>query len=425
MAMKLYDVIRKDYKEKGIKDLEKPVLPTEEPAGHPTPPRFHDRQTPPWRKLIVIAGALLFIGFLYLIGIYFVHATVTVTERQIPFSLQDTQVDLANQKTADPGRLSFQAMVVTDSVSRQVFGSAMTTSTTKAAGTAVIVNLYSKSSQTVRSGTTLVGANGEDYVTQSTVTVPGYTGSGTTKTPGSISVEIAAAAVGPAYNTSGTTFTVSGWSGANAKLFYASSAGAITGGQNGAMHTLSDSDKQQTLITLQSALNEKLGRETRAQIPSDLVTFPDLQFTSIDPTSMVLQGDTIQFTATLAGTMVSYLIPRDILEQTIASKAITDHLYPDVSIPDLGGVHVTPVTPLPSNPTNIPNDITVAVSGQGTIITNVDKARVTQAVLGIGRGSFDSALSGIAEIDTASYSLMPFWAPYFPYKADRITVNIK
>src|SRR6185312_3708978 len=98
-------------------------------------------------------------------------------------------------------------------------------------------------------------------------------------------------------NTTGTTFTISGWSGANAKLFYASSAGSISGGQNGAMHTLTDSDKQQATATLQAALNEKLSRETRSQIPDGWVTFPGLQFTSIDPSKMVLQGDTIQFNA--------------------------------------------------------------------------------------------------------------------------------
>lgn len=426
MALKLYDVIRKDYKQKGITDLEKegPVLPEEEPAT-PRRPIVQQPRRPAWRKIAVIGGAALFVGLLYVVGIYFVHANITVTERQIPFSLQNTQIDLANEKTASAGRLSFQAMVVTDSVTRQVFGSAMTTSTVKATGKAVIVNLYSKNSQTIRSGTTLTGTNGQKYLTQSKVVVPGYTGSGASKVPGSISVNITAAAVGPAYNTTGTTFTISGWSGANAKLLYASSAGAITGGQNGAIHTLSDMDKQRVTTTLQAALNEKLSRETRAQIPPALVTFPDLQFTAINANNIVLQGDTIQFTATLTGTMVSYLIPRDTLEQTIANKAVSDHIYSDVTIPALGSIQVEPVTPLPTDPNNIPNDITVSVSGQGTIITNVSSDKVRQSVLGIPRGSFNSALSGISEIDTASYSLLPFWAPYFPYNADRITVKIK
>jgi hypothetical protein len=422
MALKLYDVIRKDQKDK-----ENAIL--DEKTYDQTPVRERisreGREGSPhsnWRNILVFGLALIFLSGLYILGAVFVHATVTVTQRQIPFSLQDTQLDVANENSAVPGRLSFQTMVVTDSVTRQVFGSAMTTSTTKATGTAVIFNQYSKSGQTVRSGTTLTGANGEKYLTQKTVTVPGYTG--TAKTAGTVSVPIVAAAAGPAYNSNGTTFTISGWSGANAKLFFGTS-GAISGGQNGATHTLSDSDKASTLTTLQEALTEKLSRETHAQIPDNLVTFPDLQFTSIDTASTVLSGPDIQFPATMTGTMVSYLIPKDLLEQAIASKAITDQMYPNVTIPDLGGITVSAVSALPADPSNTPDSITISVSGQGTIITEVPQATVQQDVLGIRRGLFTSALSGIPEIDTAKYSLMPFWAPYFPYKPSRITIKVQ
>ncbi len=426
--MKLYDVIRKDYKEKGLPDLDPLPPETPEPPVKVKKPVYREEYegepTSNWRKIIVIGGALLFIALLYIVGTVFVHATVTVNQRHIPFSLQDTELDVANETTTGPGRLSFQTMVVTDTVTRQVFGSAMTTSTTKASGKAVLFNQYSKTAQTVRSGTTLTGANGQKYLTQATVSVPGYTGTGTTKTAGSASVAIVAAGIGPAYNTNGTTFTVAGWSGANAKLFFGSS-GLISGGQNGAMHTLSPTDRQQALTTLQAALTEKLSRETRSQIPDDLITFPDLQFTTIDTTSLVAQGSDIQFPASLQGTMVSYLIPRDLFEQAIASKAIADHVYPSVTIPDLGAVTVRSVTPLPTDPAHIPDSITIAVSGQGTIITQAAVPVIQQAVLGIPRGTFNAALLSIPEIDTATYSLYPFWAPYFPYKPSRIKIKIQ
>jgi hypothetical protein len=434
MTMKLYDVIRKDHKAKGQTDLDKEfVIPVPKPSPRRKAIIKAEKEiieevthlSSRWKKILVITLCLLFIAGLYLIGIYVVHATVTVTERQIPFSLFDTRVEVANEKNVDPGRLSFQTMTVTDSVTRVVFGSALTTSTTKAGGQAVIFNQYSTRSQTIRSGTTLTATNGQKYVTQASVSVPGYTGSGSAKVAGSATVDITATGVGTAYNSAGTTFTVSGYSGANAKTFYATSAGAITGGQNGAMHTLSDTDKQQTLATLQAALAEKLLRETRAQIPDTLVTFPTLQFTSIDDTASVMQGSTIQFPVTLKGTMVSYLLPRDGLQQAIASKAISDHLYPHVSIPDLGAVHIDPISPLPADASNIPQSITLSVSGQGTIITKVPIATVRQAVLGISRRAFTAALSDIPEIDTARYTLSPFWAPYFPYKPDRITIKVQ
>ncbi len=429
--MKLYDVIRKEHKDKGIVDPE--PMPAmwkgsyEEIEGRKrvSGPLNEGGKQSSWRKLLVISCALIFVGGLYIIGIKFVHAKVTVTERHIPFSLFNTQLEVANENNVDSGRLSFQTMVVTDTVTRQVFGSAMTTSTTKASGSAVIFNQYSKNAQTVRSGTTLIGANGKKYITKASVVVPGYTGTLKNKTAGSATVNFVAVDVGPAYNSDGTSFTIAGWSGANAKLFYASSAGAINGGQNGAVHTLTESDRQQALITLQGALQEKLARETRSQIPDNLVTFPDLQFTSVDNSTVVLQGTTIQFPVTIKGTMVSYLIPRDRLEEAIASKAISDHLYPNVSIPDLGSIHVEPVSVLPADPKNIPSSITISVSGQGTIITKAPLVNIQEALLGASHDEFEHVVSGVPEIDTAEYSLTPFWAPYFPYNTDRIKVIVK
>ncbi|MDB5254864.1 MAG: hypothetical protein JWL92_240 [Candidatus Nomurabacteria bacterium] len=427
MAMKLYDVIRKEHKDKGIVDPE--PMPTMWKGSYDEVAEKHhaadDRPMARWKKMAVIACALIFIGLLYMAGVKFVHASVTITERRIPFSLFNTQLEVANEKTADEGRLSFQTMVVTDTVTRQVFGSAITTSTTKATGSAVVFNAYSTKGVSIKAGTTFTGVNGKKYVTKAAVSVPGYTLNGKVKVAGSASVSLVAADVGPTYNSDGTSFTISGWTGANAKLVYATSAGALNGGQNGAVHTLTEADRAQAMVTLQGALQEKLARETRSQIPDNLVTFPDLQFTSVDNNSLILQGNTIQFPATLKGTMVSYLIPRKSLEQAIARKAIADHLYPDVTIPDLGAIQIEPVSVLPADPKNIPSSITISVSGQGTIITKAPVDTIQQSLLGASHDQFKAVISAVPEIDTAQYSLMPFWAPYFPYQADRIKVQIK
>ncbi len=294
MAMKLYDVIRKDHKAKGIVDPEPmPALwkgsYDEVVEGNHVAEDRHPMAR--WKKMLVIACAIIFIGLLYLAGVKFVYAKVTITERRIPFSLFNTQLEVANEKNADEGRLSFQTMVVTDTVTRQVFGSALTTSMTKATGNAVVFNAYSKNAVSIKAGTTFTAVNGKKYTAKATVSVPGYTLNGKVKVAGSASVALVAADVGPTYNSNGTSFTISGWTGANAKLVYATSAGALNGGQNGAVHTLTEADRAQAMVTLQGALQEKLARETRSQIPDNLVTFPDLQFTAVDNNSLVLQGE--------------------------------------------------------------------------------------------------------------------------------------
>ena len=78
---------------------------------------------------------------------------------------------------------------------------------------------------------------------------------------------------------------------------------------------------------------------------------------------------------------------------------------------------MTSVSPLPTDPNNIPSSITIAVSGQGTIITEVPQSTVQQAVLGIARGTFTSALSGIPEIDYRPIQSVPVLGAVFPLQS--------
>jgi uncharacterized protein YlzI (FlbEa/FlbD family) len=416
--MKLYDVIRKEQLAEGVPEKS-------EPEVHRTPHPFHEMHVS-WKRIGIIAAAVAFIAVLYLLGIRFVHAKVVIVERQVPFSLAHTELELVHEKDASAGRLAFQTMVVTTEITREIFGSETIASTTKAKGKAVFFNEYSKTSQTVKSGTTITASNGKKYVTQQTVAVPGYTMNGKIKNPGtSIQVVISAADTGPTYNSEGTSFTVSGWSGTKAKQFYARSAGPISGGEAGARHTVSDADRPQVVATLQAQLIERLKRETRAQIPENLVTFPDMQFVSIDTDSFVLGGDSIKFPAKVKGTMISYLISRDLLETAIAKVTMSDHRYNDVSIPALGDIAVEPVSAIPTSTTNIPDAITVAITGQGTIITKAPLIEVQEALIGISRTNFSQALSDIPEIGSAKYSLIPFWAPLFPRQPKDITVIVQ
>jgi hypothetical protein len=419
--MKLYDVIRKEQLTK--KAAKKSEQPTVEMIA---PPEYDGYAAPhkpfSWKKIGVIAAIILLVAGVYMLGVKLVRARVIVQERHIPFSIADLELDVAHEDQADAGTLSFQAMVVTSTVSREVFGSELSQSTTKAKGKAVIFNEYSKTPQTIKTGTVLTATNGKKYVTQATVSVPGFTQKGTVKTAGTATVAITASDVGESYNIDAANFTVSGWTGARAKQLYARSAGPLTGGEAGVRHTLSASERETVVATLQAQLVERLKRESRAQIPPDHVTFADLQVATIDPTSLKISGEGIKFPAELSGTMVSYLIPRDLLEQSIANKAISGDDFTDVTIPALGDITVKPVSALPTDPDRIPDMITIHLSGEGTVITKVPLETLRESLVGIERNIFAQKVSDIPEIDTARFMLYPFWAPLFP--TDRTKIDI-
>lgn len=421
--MKLYDVIKKEKMEKsGIIEVAPPEYPeelfTEKKVKLPK-----KRKKLSLRTIGLISLIIFILAGLYLLGMRFVFAKVIIKERIIPFSFDRIQFELEEEKIADPGRLSFQVMSVDATTTKQVYASGLQQSNTKASGKVVIFNEYSTSPRTIKSGTTLTSADGKKYVTQAAVTVPGFTTVNKVKKAGtSPEVTVVAAATGESYNTAGTSFTVSGYTSSQ---IYARSAGAIKGGEAGMAHVLTEKEKEDAMLSLQAGLAERLKRETRAAIPPEYITFPNLQVIDIDKNSLVLKGSTISFPASIEGKMVSYLIARDDLERALASKLISEQTYPDVVIPTIEKLTVEPLSSLSTNIDKIPETITIAISGEGTIVTKVSPEKVRQVVLGIPRKAFEIAMQSISEIEEARYVFYPFWAPLFPSIQDRITVIIQ
>ena len=421
--MKLYDVIRKEQldKKNGVVEINTPEYSSEVTTNYT--PFDIPRRRSSWRTILVIAGAIMFIAVLYVVGMKFVYARITVTERHIPFSFDRMQLEMEEEKTAGTGRLSFQVMVVSSEVTRQVYASALAQSNTKSSGNIVLFNEYSTKAISIKKGTTVTATTGKKYITQAAISVPGYTTVNKVKKAGtSAQVQVVAAEVGASYNAEGTSFTVSGY---NSKQVYGRSAGAITGGEAGIAHVLTEEDRESAILTLQADLAEKLKRETRAAIKDEYVTFPNLQFITIDRDSLTIKGNDIKFPASIKGTMVSYLINRDMLEGAVASKIVSDHVYSDVAIPALGDIAVEPISAIPTDATQVPETLTISLSGTGTLITKVPEEKIRQSVIGIGRKSFAATLQPIPEIDEARYVLYPFWAPFFPTIEDRITVIVK
>lgn len=414
--MKLYDVIRKEQiKEEDIGDT---------PVRSFVPTEPHQKNTR--RRRLVFFGLLaLCLTGIYITGIYVVRAKIFVTERRIPFTAPDMKLELPHESDTGPQRLSFQTMTVTSEINREIFGSELTQVTGKAKGSVVFLNEYTKSSVTLKSGTRLVGQNSKTYVTTQSVVIPGYTIDSKKKKISGASPSIAVVAVeaGPSYNSAGLSLTISGYSGTKKKQIYARSVGEFTGGESGMRHTVSDAERPALLESLKTQLAERLRRETRAQIPSEFITYPDLQFISIDTDSLKLEGEGVKFTAKIKGSMLSYLIPRELFEIAIAKEVLSDSSYESVAIPSILSLSVIPESAIPTNSKTEPSTISIKVSGQGTIITKAPADKIKQALLGNGRDQFDALLSVFPEIESARFRLTPFWAPFFPKQEHAFTVE--
>lgn len=422
--MKLYDVIvkekmdRKGVIQAGDVEYPKELFKKQESIDIPEKKKRFS-----FKNIGVLGASIGFIAVLYILGMYFVFAKVTIAERHIPFSFDEIVLELDEGKSTDDKRLSFQVMKSEATASKQVYTSNLQQTVTKAEGSIVLFNEYRSSAITIKKGTVITSEKGKKYITQSAVTIPAFTGTGTNKKAGiSQEVKIVASNAGAEYNSEATSFTVAGYKN---DQVYARSAGAIRGGESGVLHVLDSSEKEIAMSDLQANLAERLKREARSSIPADYITYPDMQVMSIDKDSFVYKGANIRFPAKIDGEMVSYIIPRDALENALANRIVSDQTYPDVVIPTLSDLKVTPITALPTDIDKIPENISVAISGSGVIVTKVPIEKVKQALLGIPRKAFSGALNSITEIEEAKYIFYPFWAPFFPSIPDRINIIIK
>ena len=336
--MKMYDVVRKNQKKEPPKKRNVDVA---EFAGKAKTSRAVGRQRDvfpfererepvealPFRqkalRLGIFFGIGSFIVGVYLLGVQFVHASVIVRERQVPFNLEKTSFDVPNEAVSGgAGHLSFQVAAVPAQVTMKIY------SQPEDSTDAVAATLETK---------------------------------------------------------------------------------------------LRNKLQQQTVAMIDEA-NDANARRSDAV----LISYPGLQRIIIDSAgvqSTPVVGSTVETEVSLKGVMVSYLFPKALFEQKIASYAASDKSVP-VTIPNIADLSVESPDLPDTTADAAPERITLAVSGQGTLVSTVPVVRIRQALLGASRSDVPALLRAIPGVESAQFMLYPFWSPYFPASMNAITVSV-
>ncbi len=190
-------------------------------------------------------------------------------------------------------------------------------------------------------------------------------------------------------------------------------------------YQIADADRENIANTLSADVFERLKRQTRTQIPDGLLLNPELQFFFFNKNNISFTGNTIAFPAIAQGTLTSYLINTQVLEQAIAATVLHDtKTYPEVVIPEIGSLQIKAISAAPLDPNTIPDTFTISITGTGTIITQASPEEIQKELVGKKTAAFDSILANIPEIDTGTFSMYPFWARNFPKIQSRITVKV-
>ncbi|HMH70025.1 MAG TPA: hypothetical protein VK502_01375 [Candidatus Saccharimonadales bacterium] len=380
------------------------------------------------KKLIfIIGGGVLLLAFLVWAVFFAAKATVVITARTTDTSA-NVKVSLGNTLTTSATANTLKSTVQQAKKDVSVDFDATGTKDVgeKSQGQIVFKNCETMTAQTIPAGTT-VSANGRNYLTQSSVSVPGGTGGfGGCSSPGvSSAVAIAAQAVGEEYNTpSNTSFTTAGHtSGSSTQYFNANASTDITGGSKRQIKVVSASDIQKATDQLAQQNTDAMKKQLSGQFNNDFVVI-DQSF-KVDrgspQASPAVDQEAASGKAKLTSN-VTYSLSG--LARSDVNNFLTDHFNKqlgsnnDQRVYDNGAKKVTF-----TNVTAADSGFTASMVATAKIGPKIDDEAIKNQAKGKRYGDIQSSIESIQGVDNVDVKFWPFWVSSAPDDTKKISVE--
>ncbi len=366
--------------------------------------------------------ALLFIGAVYGLLVYFASAKVYITAKSQTVTLEK-EVFTANRDLS--AALHFEVMMVNGEEKRDTTFSEMNTKDTKAVGTVVIYNEYSTKPVKLTINTRLADEAGHIYFTDEALNIPGYTLLGKKIIPGSIEVGITASVVGDTYNSEPKDFTLLGFKGKiQYTKIYARSKTAITGGSRGTVYGLSAEEKGVAVSDVTSTLKAKLVKKLQAQVPPGYITYPGSMDFKVDANSGSLTSLTKEGSVTISGTLSATIFKERELEEAVIRSVynnVSASELSEITIPELASFILT----LAPENTTLAKGITKVsfdLSGPATLLWHPNLEILPSQLVGMEKDSLETIFTKDPGIAHARVVFRPPWQSRIPENPEKIKI---
>lgn len=384
-------------------------VPPERPAyQRPTPvKRTGGRKFPIGTAIVALLVVLASVGALFA----FSGAEVTVTATENPTSVSGEFI-----ATASDGDLPFEIVTVEKLASASVPSEGTETVNQSAQGTIVIQNKQDVAQQLIKN-TRFETPDGLIFRIRESVTVPAAKNG----TPGSIETTVYADATGENYNVGPSTFTLPGLKGgATYTQVTATSKDAMKGGFAGPRPNVSAATREKKADELRSKLTPDIEKALADAIPEGYVLVPGAsRMTYEAQPDAAATGGNVEISQKATATAVVF--PSSALAKAIAYQVVGSYSGQNVTLEKESGLTLVPVGDLPSVGAT---EFAFSLSGNATILWNVDPSKISGAVAGKSRTAAETVLSGFPEVERASLVLRPFWKTSFPADPAKIKVQV-
>lgn|SRR5574343_171211 len=368
------------------------------------------------KKQIIMLSTLgtLTIVLFFFVSHVFSKANIFIEKNTIPFEFSNNVV-VANQSTES--NLPFTVVEVTDTYHESVAPDVLNASAQKAKGAVVVYNSYTKSKINLKKGSVFIAANNIRFISDTAVTVPGYTIDANKQIiPGQVMVQITAEKTGSASNIGNADLVLANYQKQKAKIF-AKTTEVIAGGSDQMAYGLSENLKKTMSESIDADLKKSLFIRAEAEIPDEYILYPDMMIYT--PKNLVVAGTPQTLDVSKEASLVAYVLKKKDIEKLIQNELkISEPIKPQyMGIDELS-------VKLVSKPENVlnPESLTLNFTGSGKIVSYIDTTDVAKSLSGVSKNKAQKILSEVTGLTNYTISINPKYIWFMPRNSNRIKI---
>ncbi len=379
----------------------------------------HSRTPRKIKFLWVIAIFAVIFAFASL-SLAFDKATVIVQPKSFTLSVDTTY----NAKYQSSSGISFEKMSVEKTETGNVTSSSTISGDIPSTGKVKLYNEYTTVKQNLLINTRLEAPNGKIYMTDTAVSIPGYTKKGDEIIPGSVEVNVHAEKGGADYNGGPTDFVIYGWKNDpnKSKKFYGRSTTSLSGGSTGLVYTVSDEEYEKKMEEMRIALQQKILTQLHAEVPEGFITFDDaIVIETVERTYDHTNTEvTIPLSISMKGT--AFILSKQSIVEVIRASQPESIDVDDTVLLAMGDMNDANLIMSTENKLVDTTVLSVQITGTVVLVAEYDQSKFLADIVGVKIKNIPNIISNNQALESIKVKMRPPWKQTFPSKPSHIEI---
>jgi len=334
------------------------------------------------------------------------------------------QADFSAYTTPTAGELGYELLTLEAEAERQVNATGKEEVSERTEGKITIYNSFSQNSVRLVKNTRFESPNGLIFKITESAVVPGYTGEGADKVPGSVTADVFADGTGEEYNLDATRFTIPGFEGEpEFEGVYAESSQPFSGGFEGEKYIIDTAELETAKASLHEELREALRARLESERPAGFVLYDEAVTFSFQSLASTDDGDGLATIKERGSLHVPIFNAADFASY-LAQKTVAGYEGEAIRIDNPLDLNFRYESASSTTDIGSQNTISFKLSGDVTLVWDFEEKQLKTDLAGLAKSALPTVLSGYTAIEKAEATIRPFWNRSFPEDTKHINLKI-